>query len=632
MSRTLRQDIPSRRARNALSQMAPGMADLNPAPGVGRTGLPPSGILDQAPAGSFQANRALNGEQGVAARQQARMRQRVSGISSSSQGSAQAPPAPDWDFDAFPADSDLFGANSTGPDRLDPSQRLSGDGRLSSGTSPHSTRFHQDSGLEGGGTGIPRGRGPVPPSSPESVGSDLSEWGGIDGEFRVLTHPTLGTPFELRPTQPAAPSPRPHFALPPQSQVPREAEQFRAASRSQSRQDHLVVDTSPDHEKAMRSHVVPVPVPRRLASQEDGGRATVRYRDHSRRRSRSAEPMEVDPGVGGRSSRSFAFPDPRTARYLDADPVGMLTSVHPVVVKVLADGWQEPIPLGHFARRFNPLISGHTPGDLSTLRMGENGQVQVHQRRLRDISLDELTETDWYQIKRNFPRAVTEFLIPPGQKHTGSEVALATADMLTRLFTLMEARDRFSKEITPIFYYVDHKIRWWRAHSIDNIRIDTLDSATFESIYREWKEGEDLKEKENLARDKASGRRGGFSGHGASSHSGYGGAGEGSSHSSYRGSFHHGSRGGRGFQDRGGGSRSFRCIVCGQPDHDSRRHQATSSDYLKRDSEGIYRDSAGKRVCFSWNGTKGCDFKPCQKGEHRCGICGSAQHTSQTHA
>ncbi|KAJ3761311.1 hypothetical protein EV360DRAFT_80324 [Lentinula raphanica] len=137
---------------------------------------------------------------------------------------------------------------------------------------------------------------------------------------------------------------------------------------------------------------------------------TVRYGDHSRRRSKSAELMDVDPGVaGGNRTRSFAFPDPRTARYLTADPVGMLTSVNPVVSRVLSEGWQEPIPLGHFARRYNPLISGIASGDLSTLRMGENGQVQVHHRRLRDIPLDDLTESDWYQIKRNFPRAVVEF-------------------------------------------------------------------------------------------------------------------------------------------------------------------------------------------------------------------------------
>ncbi|KAJ3824526.1 hypothetical protein F5880DRAFT_367661 [Lentinula raphanica] len=619
MARALRQDIPSRRARHAMPQLAPGMADLNPAPGVGRTGPPPLDSLDQAPAGSFQANRALNGERGVAARQQARLHHRFSGGSATSREPIRASPAFDWDPDAFPADSDLFGATSTGTRRLGPLQANSGDDQSSPGVPPHSARLSHDSGLEGGGADVPRGRGPIWPCSPDSTDSEPSEWGGIDGEDCFLDPPALGPPFELRSTRDHVPS----------SQRPDEAEQFRTASRSQRRLSLSAVEESPTHEKVTRARFLAGPSPHKVQSQEDGGRAAVRMTDHTRRRSRSLEPMDIDHGIGGRA-RSFAFPDPRTARYLDADPVGMLTSVNPVVIKVLSDGWQEVIPLGHFARHFNPLISGHAPGDLSTLRMGDNGQVQVHHRRLRDISLDDLTETDWYQIQRNFPRAVKEFLIPPGHKHPGSELALATADMLQRLFALMSERDRFSKEITPSFYYVDHKIKWWRAHWLDNIRIDTFDDRAYESIYREWREREELKEKEAerlQAREKSSGRRGGFQGHGSYSHSGYGGGGEGSSH--------HGSRGGRPFQDRhfgGSGTRSFRCIVCGQADHDSRKHQASPSDYLKRDSEGIYCDAAGKRVCFSWNGTKGCEFKPCQKGDHRCGICGSPQHTSQTHA
>ncbi|KAJ3840490.1 hypothetical protein F5878DRAFT_68930 [Lentinula raphanica] len=350
MARALRQDIPSRRARHAMPQLAPGMADLNPAPGVGRTGPPPLDSLDQAPAGSFQANRALNGERGVAARQQARLHHRFSGGSATSREPVRASPPFDWDPDAFPADSDLFGSTSTGTRRLGPLQSHMRDDRSSLDVPPHSARVRHDSGLEGGGADVPRGRGPVRPSSPDSTDSVPSEWGGIDGEDRVLDPPALGPPFELHSTR------EPAFS----SQPPNEAEQFRTASRSQSRLSLSAVAESPNHEKVTRTRFLAGPSPRKVQSQEDGGRPSPRLADHTRRRSRSLEPMdmEVVHGVGDRT-RSFAFPDPRTARYLDADPVGMLTSVSLVVIKVLAEGWQEVIPLGHFARRFNPLISGH---------------------------------------------------------------------------------------------------------------------------------------------------------------------------------------------------------------------------------------------------------------------------------
>ncbi|KAJ3765766.1 hypothetical protein FB446DRAFT_829186, partial [Lentinula raphanica] len=594
MAHALRPDIPSRRTRNALgqvapwnalSQVAPGLADLNPVPRAGQDGPPPLGTLDRAPAGSFQSNRPLNGERGVAARQQARLRNSVSSVQPES---APRSSPREWDSNAFPTDLDLFGEDTGGGRDSSSALRHPGGRALPSRGSPHSARPRHGFGSEGRGAGVSRGEGPIAPDSSGSDGappvwwcgspqgssalrggvmlgllvpwldseSGHSEWGGIVGELRVYGPPPLGPPIELRSTRVDVPahSESRHVPVGQQRAFATGVEEYRSTSRSQSRQEHLELMESPAHEKVGRLHPAVVASPRRMMSLEDGGRATVRYGDHSRRRSKSAEPMDVDPGAaGGNRTRSLAFPDPRTARYLTADPVGMLTSVNPVVSRVLSEGWQEPIPLGHFARRYNPLISGIASGDLSTLRMGENGQVQVHHRRLRDIPLDDLTESDWYQIKQNFPCAVVEFLIPPGQRRTGSKVALATAKMIHNLFTLMEERDRFSKEITPIFYYVDHKIRWWRAHSFDNIRVDTVDKDTFESIYREWKEREELKEKEAerlAARERFPGRRGGFSGSGSSSH--FGGGGE------HEASSHHGSRGGRGFGDRHAGG-SGRC-------------------------------------------------------------------------
>ncbi|KAJ3816265.1 hypothetical protein F5880DRAFT_1619552 [Lentinula raphanica] len=181
MARALRPDIPSRRARTVLSQVAPGMADLNPAPGVGRGDPPPLDPLDQASAGGFQANRALNGEQGVAARQRARLQLSVS---SSQRGPTRLPsPCTGWDTDAFPADSDLFGEDLGDLGSANAFPRP-GRGRESPPVVPsHSARFHPDFELEGGGTDRLQGRGPIPLSSP---GSDVWMLGTFGAPFCLV--------------------------------------------------------------------------------------------------------------------------------------------------------------------------------------------------------------------------------------------------------------------------------------------------------------------------------------------------------------------------------------------------------------------------------------------------------------
>ncbi|KAJ3765576.1 hypothetical protein FB446DRAFT_794923 [Lentinula raphanica] len=324
------------------------MADLNPAPGGGRRDPPPLGNLDRAPAGSFQANCTPNGELGVAARRRARLHLSTSSVP---QGQSREPsPFTGWDTDAFPAEHDLFGTSLGGQGNVGAFSQNANGGQSPSAVSSHSSRICQELEQEGGGTVPLRGRGPIPPVSPGSdsggavaacgtvgalgrlvptchivlscvgafgfpplsvprdawcpfghvcflgllvpmlsclpvwrsdAGSDLSEWGGIDGEFRFEPPPALGPPIELRLERQA---PRPE-AEPHQLDWDG-AEQFRAGA-----QPRLPV----------------VPSPRRITSMEDGGRAAVRYGDHTQRRSRSAEPMNVDPVLAS-SSRSRIEP------------------------------------------------------------------------------------------------------------------------------------------------------------------------------------------------------------------------------------------------------------------------------------------------------------------------------------
>ncbi|KAJ3737919.1 hypothetical protein EV360DRAFT_91097 [Lentinula raphanica] len=133
--------------------------------------------------------------------------------------------------------------------------------------------------------------------------SDLSEWGGVEGEFRVAASPALEPPFQLRP----ALSREPQFTTSAPQSRRDQVEQFRSDSRSQRRREHGDDGESPTHVKLPQPRLLVAPSPRQGTSLEDGGRDAVRYSDHTRRRSRSVEPMSVDPvfpGAGG--GRSYA--------------------------------------------------------------------------------------------------------------------------------------------------------------------------------------------------------------------------------------------------------------------------------------------------------------------------------------
>ncbi|KAJ3754236.1 hypothetical protein EV360DRAFT_87012 [Lentinula raphanica] len=184
MAHALRPDIPSRRTRNALgqvvprnalSQVAPGLADLNPVPRAGQDGPPPLGTLDRAPAGSFQSNRLLNGVWGVAARQQACLRNSISSVQPES---APRSSPREWDSNAFPTDLDLFGEDTGGGHDSSSALRHPGGRGLPSRGSPHSARPRHGFGSEGRGAGVSRGEGPIAPDSSGSDGAPPVWWCG----------------------------------------------------------------------------------------------------------------------------------------------------------------------------------------------------------------------------------------------------------------------------------------------------------------------------------------------------------------------------------------------------------------------------------------------------------------------
>ncbi|KAJ3963321.1 hypothetical protein EV361DRAFT_226700, partial [Lentinula raphanica] len=205
--------------------------------------------------------------------------------------------------------------------------------------------------------------------------------------------------------------------------------------------------------------------------------------------------------LGSRSK--LPFPKVSQARRPTADPVGLLTSVSHAVVDALRRGWSEVIPLGHFSRRYSPLVSSHTPSldSNSSITIGEGGQVSLKNKHLPEIPIESLTLNDWNEIKRNMPRAIREHLIPEGEVLPGSEDALAAADMIENLFNIIDNQNRLGSEFVPLMIYADQKIRFWRARWEQDERCDIFDPLVYRDIYEEWKRVEEEKrEKERYSK------------------------------------------------------------------------------------------------------------------------------------
>jgi hypothetical protein len=85
-------------------------------------------------------------------------------------------------------------------------------------------------------------------------------------------------------------------------------------------------------------------------------------------------------------------------------------------------------------------------------------------------------------------------------------------------------------------------------------------------------------------------------------------------------------------------SKSGRCIFCGSrsKEHPSKNCLVSVYDngspcfMQRREPSGVRQSKSGKRLCFSWNGSSGCDQgSSCRKGEHCCTLCGVTIHSAQ---
>ncbi|KAJ3970355.1 hypothetical protein EV361DRAFT_869336 [Lentinula raphanica] len=181
------------------------------------------------------------------------------------------------------------------------------------------------------------------------------------------------------------------------------------------------------------------------------------------------------PQIVYKSSGKLRVPFPKVtqSRRPTSDPAGLLTGVSHEVIEVLRNGWNEVIPLGHFARRYSPLISNHVPSS-----SGEG---------LSEIPLMDMTINDWNEIKRNMPRALREHLIPENKVVPGTEEALAAADMIETFFGIVDGQSRLTDEVVPLMIYADQKITFWRFRPERMERMDVFDNDIYRNIFEEWK-------------------------------------------------------------------------------------------------------------------------------------------------
>ncbi|KAJ3714481.1 hypothetical protein C8R42DRAFT_646409 [Lentinula raphanica] len=189
-----------------------------------------------------------------------------------------------------------------------------------------------------------------------------------------------------------------------------------------------------------------------------------------------ARDIQVVPQVVYRPNGKLRVPFPKVtqSRRPEADPAGLLTGVSHEVIEVLRNGWNVVIPLGHFAHRYNPLISNHVPSSSS-----DEG--------LPDIPLMDMTINEWNEIKRNMPRALREHLIPEHEVVPGTEEAMAAADMIETFFGIVDSQSRLTDEVVPLMIYADQKITFWRFRPERMERMDVFDHMMYRHIFEEWK-------------------------------------------------------------------------------------------------------------------------------------------------
>jgi hypothetical protein len=316
-------------------------------------------------------------------------------------------------------------------------------------------------------------------------------------------------------------------------------------------------------------------------------------------------PLQLIPAAPGHGLIPLAPPAPVNPRQLvpanaqELDLDSMTTTDHPVVVRILREGWVSHIPL-------TVLTSERCRAAAHIDYSGSSDQGKRSQLAMDAAAEGLMPLGDWFDA---WPRLCAHI-----SRHLGSADPEGVASAFRSHFTGIMARYDF-KELYRLYLEYDIHIR-----TLWVTRAGEFSPAIF--YERTWSRIVESARNKNAALAPQ------FNASLPQQHWSL--AQLSTGRSSQRGGAP--SRGGQSFRGRGGQrqpDRASACYICGDSNHRGKYCPQSSNGYLTKVA-GFWKGPGDSTVCFRFNGA-GCSTPSCSF-THVCSRCGAAEHGAQTHA
>lgn len=344
--------------------------------------------------------------------------------------------------------------------------------------------------------------------------------------------------------------------------------------------------------------------------------------------------MPLSPPVLLQPTRGPVHAVPSAQQTSQLDPNEVIVPAR--IIRILRAGWTDHIPLDAITNRACRLATFQlTRNTEHGLTMGSDGRIISKASPIDHSKEDKIDVSDWYQASRNLISAIANHLWASGDSAAGGANARRIAEIFSRHFLTLQGRTDF-EESFAVYREYDINIRRRYLHQSALFSPAVFQQKLYESIAR----SHDLQERSSL-RDLLS--RASASAFTPSARPGttslthksfkFQGAFQPRSDNGWvaRGSAQNPSEKGRSFlagalADRFG---NIRCMFCA-----SSAHKYSSCPgpgrFLRKDSAGVWRDTAGKTVCINFNGPITCPRGPACPHLHTCSLCGSGSHSAQS--